>query len=349
MPADDFSNRTKALLAERVGYACSHPSCHAATLGPSSTSKRGVSNVGVAAHITAASPTGPRYDPTLTSEQRRDAANGIWLCQTHAKAVDDDEARFPVELLHAWKVAAEHYAAEQQGRPITSRPVMRLVAYSRCVPEAALRAHHQLHEAVDAFLYDTGVPHIWGHLAGDVHALLYELALNAADHGAATDVVLDSRDASVGLSYNQATSFGVRQLRDGPGRGGQMALAALIEGYPHIRVSSQHDGQREIWTIVDLRSHDPDGIPCGLVVRSRQDWRVTRDRLTRLAMCDEVHIYVPRLFSYSDIGWLQMQLAEAGISGSITFHDVPTHPNLGPHLQRLFPEARIEHSSYPDR
>jgi hypothetical protein len=38
--------------------------------------------IGVAAHITAASPEGARYDPSLPPEQRRAADNGIWLSRT---------------------------------------------------------------------------------------------------------------------------------------------------------------------------------------------------------------------------------------------------------------------------
>jgi hypothetical protein len=54
----------------------------------------GVTNIGVAAHISAASPGGARYDEALTSEVRSDITNGIWLCQTHAKLIDDDELTY---------------------------------------------------------------------------------------------------------------------------------------------------------------------------------------------------------------------------------------------------------------
>lgn len=64
-------------------------------------------NVGVASHITAAASGGPRYDPNLTREQRRHQSNGIWLCQTHGKAVDSDEGHFTVEMLRDWKRLAE--------------------------------------------------------------------------------------------------------------------------------------------------------------------------------------------------------------------------------------------------
>src|SRR5437867_10492171 len=99
---DDFPPATKTELARRVGHRCSMPSCRAATSGPSATRGSGTSNAGVAAHITAAS-SGARYDPALTHEQGRDSSNGIWLCQNHAKIIDDDESRFTPELLRAWR------------------------------------------------------------------------------------------------------------------------------------------------------------------------------------------------------------------------------------------------------
>ena len=68
-------------------------------------------DVGVAAHITAAAEGGPRFDPSLTRQQRSSAENGIWLCQTHAKLVDSDSPRFTVELLRQWKAEAEEHTA----------------------------------------------------------------------------------------------------------------------------------------------------------------------------------------------------------------------------------------------
>jgi hypothetical protein len=107
---DDFSRPTKDLLAKRVGFVCSNPLCRRPTSGPQDD-PRGAVNLGVAAHITAAAPDGPRYDEALTEVQRTDICNGIWLCQSCAKLVDNDEARFPRQLLDAWKITAEAAAA----------------------------------------------------------------------------------------------------------------------------------------------------------------------------------------------------------------------------------------------
>lgn len=103
---DDFTQKTKEAMAHRVGYRCSKPDCGIPTRGAASDDE-GTINVGFAAHITAASPDGPRYDPSLTSGQRKHHSNGIWLCGTHAKLVDSDDAHFTVEELASWKRIAE--------------------------------------------------------------------------------------------------------------------------------------------------------------------------------------------------------------------------------------------------
>lgn len=67
--------------------------------------------MGVAAHIKAAAPGGPRYDPLQPAEERRHASNGIWLCTAHAKQIDDDPAHFTVDRLKGWKQGAEQRSA----------------------------------------------------------------------------------------------------------------------------------------------------------------------------------------------------------------------------------------------
>jgi hypothetical protein len=109
---DDFKAATKDLLARRVGFKCSNPGCRQPTSVPQADPVGSV-NIGVAAHITAASADGPRYDPALTSEQRVSADNGIWLCQTDGKLVDNDKSRYTVECLKTWKSQAEAAAARE--------------------------------------------------------------------------------------------------------------------------------------------------------------------------------------------------------------------------------------------
>ena len=112
---DEFSTSTKELTAKRVGSRCSNPECCRSTSGPQEDPTRTI-NIGVAAHITAASPGGPRFYESLTPEQRASPDNGIWLCQTCAKLVDSDQSRYSVSALRAWKSVAEGVAARDLER-----------------------------------------------------------------------------------------------------------------------------------------------------------------------------------------------------------------------------------------
>jgi len=118
---DDFSAGVIGILAKRAGMLCSNPSCRQPTSGPAQHPGK-AANIGVAAHITAASPGGPRYDQSMPSGARSSIENGIWLCQTCAKLVDSDEGRYTLALLRQWKVGveAEATAALESGRPSTA-------------------------------------------------------------------------------------------------------------------------------------------------------------------------------------------------------------------------------------
>ena len=99
---DDFTQKTKEKLAHGAGYRCSKPDCGISTRGAASDGE-GTINIGVAAHITAASLRGPRYDHLLTSDERKAYSNGIWLCENHGKLVDSNESHFTVGELFSWK------------------------------------------------------------------------------------------------------------------------------------------------------------------------------------------------------------------------------------------------------
>lgn len=89
------------------------------TVGPSRESAIDVATVGVAAHICAASPGGPRYDATMSPDERSSIENGIWLCATHATLIDRDVVRFSVDTLRRWKVDHESYVERNLGEIVT--------------------------------------------------------------------------------------------------------------------------------------------------------------------------------------------------------------------------------------
>jgi hypothetical protein len=143
---DDFPISVKELLAKRVGYRCSNPSCRQPTSGPQVDSE-GVVNVGVAAHITAAAQGGERYNGSLTPEQRKGADNGIWLCQKCGKLVDNDPIRYPEPKLREWKKVAEELAIREiEGQPVPMGTAQHSPAHGPAHPatrfETELRARN---------------------------------------------------------------------------------------------------------------------------------------------------------------------------------------------------------------
>src|SRR5262245_11199195 len=112
VPRDEFPGAIRRAVSQRVELRCSSPTCGKPTSGPADDPERSVS-IGVAAHITAASPGGPRYDASLTPEQRSSITNAIWLCQNCAALIDRDIARFTAPKLRDWKERAERAASLQ--------------------------------------------------------------------------------------------------------------------------------------------------------------------------------------------------------------------------------------------
>jgi len=68
--------------------------------------------IGKAAHITAASENGPRYDSSLSPEQRKSINNGIFLCSNCADMIDKNNGLdFSTDLLKTWKVDHENWVS----------------------------------------------------------------------------------------------------------------------------------------------------------------------------------------------------------------------------------------------
>ncbi|WP_406071935.1 hypothetical protein [Micromonospora sp. NBC_01638] len=99
----DFSAATRRLIAQRAGFQCSVLNCGRPTVGPG-PGTADVIDIGMAAHIYAAAPGGPRGTGGLSINERRSAENGIWCCYDHGKAIDSDGGNsFSVSELRAWK------------------------------------------------------------------------------------------------------------------------------------------------------------------------------------------------------------------------------------------------------
>jgi len=104
---DHFPEKTKRILALRAGYRCSY--CQRLTTGPSEEGPMAVASIGVAAHISAASPGGKRYLQAMSGDERSSIENGIWLCANHATLIDRDDSDYTIEALKEIKQRHEEW------------------------------------------------------------------------------------------------------------------------------------------------------------------------------------------------------------------------------------------------
>ncbi len=153
---DDFDTSTKDMLARRGGYRCSNPACRKLTTGPQEDPTKAL-NIGVAAHITAASPRGPRYDSKQTSEERKSIDNGIWLCQNCAKLIDNDELRYTTDVVQEWKRLSEAEALRQiqensPSKAASQNDDVELIRfYSQCLDRPAFQDEFHVETSLEAF------------------------------------------------------------------------------------------------------------------------------------------------------------------------------------------------------
>ncbi len=109
---DNFPKPVVDVLAKRAAFICSNPDCRALTVAPSKQDETKFLYIGKAAHIYAAAEGGPRYDATMSPEQRKLASNGIFLCSNCADMIDKNNGfDFPVDRLQDWKNNHEEWVA----------------------------------------------------------------------------------------------------------------------------------------------------------------------------------------------------------------------------------------------
>lgn len=118
MARDNFNKSVIEKLKARVAHRCSNPNCRVPTAAPSSGDA--VNNIGIAAHICAASPKGPRYDKSMSTKARKSIDNAIWLCSNCSIDIDRDEERYTVDILEKWKQEAENSARRELGKKLPS-------------------------------------------------------------------------------------------------------------------------------------------------------------------------------------------------------------------------------------
>lgn len=116
---DNFSFQTSEVLKKRAAFICSAPDCKVMTIAPSVAEENKFQYIGICAHISAAVKGGPRYDENMTSEQRSQISNAIFLCNNCATKVDKNNGvDYSVELLKKWKSEHENWVLRNLNKSV---------------------------------------------------------------------------------------------------------------------------------------------------------------------------------------------------------------------------------------
>lgn len=325
----EFTQEVRETLAAEAGYACANPSCYAPTQAAGSTKKQ-IGSVGEAAHISAAAPGFARWQPGMGSATRKSAANGIWLCRTHAREIDIDADRHPISLLHRWKRRARVRAIRLRGVPVGARPEPRveLVRNTQWIHD--LQNRDDIYCWLEHFLTDSGAVGFWGTSRCSALLLtLYELILNASQHGGATRAHLRARGFRIDLVHN-GSNFNPNELLNSQGNGGSQALRDLFEVFGNsITVGHQHNGAVSTTRLIDTSTANQSHM-CAVRLRGSEEVHAGPG----LATCSTVHIFPVRSMSYSDGGRLEGMISGLPQDAAIVLHN--TEPNVISHFKKRY-------------
>ena len=113
---NDFSECIKRLAGRSVGFRCCFPGCNRLLISKKENSDE-ILNTAEYAHIIAASPGGPRYDSSVSSDDIKSYDNCIVLCATHHHVIDNNPNNYPSKKLKDWKSIAEERTRQEMLLP----------------------------------------------------------------------------------------------------------------------------------------------------------------------------------------------------------------------------------------
>lgn len=101
--ARSYSPTTLKVLFSEAGNLCAYPRCNNRVVMPETEEGDQKAVQGDIAHIIAASPDGPRADPSFPRDQLAEEKNLIVLCGYHHKLVDTQPLKYTADMLRRWK------------------------------------------------------------------------------------------------------------------------------------------------------------------------------------------------------------------------------------------------------
>jgi hypothetical protein len=111
---ENFSADVVRQIAFEAHLFCACPTCCRFTSYATTSGKARA--IAEAAHINAASVSGPRASAAHGTSYLKSAANGIWLCGTCHMKIDQDPLAYPEDLLKEWKTKHAIFVRQLNGK-----------------------------------------------------------------------------------------------------------------------------------------------------------------------------------------------------------------------------------------
>jgi hypothetical protein len=172
--------------------------------------------------------------------------------------------------------------------------------------------------------------------------VIYEIALNAIEHGASPNVELESKAGVVAIR-DTGTRFGLEDLRAG-GRGGHQAVKDLtMAASGTFSLVFMVSSDKNEWFIVDQVVTEGVNTPCALVLPGPGPEAAINapSELARLETCHDIHLYPGRLWSYSDFYLVMAAIRYPLQNRRVVIHGVREDSPLGRWLVTLAPNVSL--------
>ncbi|HZX19266.1 MAG TPA: hypothetical protein VFF22_20660 [Pseudomonas sp.] len=302
----NFLEPTKQALAKRAGNSCSFPGCDAITEGPSSESDSSVSKTGMACHIYAAAngPSARRVNLQLSDAQLSEISNGIWMCYSHGKLIDTDEATYTVEQLKTWKVISELRARlwQQLGKRIELPPES-----FKCIPlpetKIGFESLGQENILIGEAISRACVSQVWGKPESQaIRDTLIELTRNAFGHGKASCLSIQIKPKSIVLTDDGTKYDPIKIFTENHQGGGFHSIDELVNNHAgSVYFSFHNDGNKNnyIFSIVSSPNDIKELTPCHIEIPREYYWE-EGVKFEVAEFCDTVYVIFPDFFALSD-------------------------------------------------
>lgn len=246
----------------------------------------------------------------MTAAELSSIENGIWMCQTHGKMIDADEATYTPGVLVQWRKLAEFRAKirQQFGGDIdivSYRGDMDLASF-----EENINLSDSLGERIREYMIRSCAIDVWGRdLHNALRELLFEVSQNAFKHGGAKEISMEVDYNKITISYD-GTAFSLDDLANhSSDRGGASCIRSFRTRYAKKVVLSYFykNDKNNISISFPAKKEDvAQATPCCVTFDVEDvDWvKEVSDFVLLSGSCETIYLVPTSDFSFSHLRFL---------------------------------------------